>query len=357
MQKIITDPAQVTPVWLTETLRAKGDLPQGEVTTVEKKDSSTSVTSLIVRFVLDYSAEAPETAPRHMFMKMTKPREIESFAAGVGSREVAFYNGVAGTSIERWVPRCYSAAYSAETDAFHLLLEDLTDSHFQTEWPVPPLQQHCEQAIDCLANIHAFWWDHPRLGKDIGGSPDQSEFGTVLVQAEPMLAAFVDFMGDRLTSGRRAIYERILTAGPKLAERFMQEKNLTLMHGDTHLWNFLYPHDIEKDTVRLFDWQSSDTGIGVADLAYMMALHWFPERRARLEQPLLRRYHNRLMENGITGYSWDQCWYDYRLSATLNPFIPIWQWSVKLPASIWWHHLERSFLAFEDLQCAELLNR
>lgn len=104
--------------------------------------------------------------------------------------------------------------------------------------------------------------------------------------------------------------------------------------------------------MRLIDWQSCEIGVGPADLAYMIALHWFPERRAHLEVPLLRHYHNRLLEGGITTYSW----YDYRLSAINNLLIPVWQWFVKIPASIWWHHLERGFLAFDDLKCAELLN-
>lgn len=355
MSEVISSFELMTPAWLTETLRAKGYLPTGQVTAIEKKATSPTITSLVVRFVPHYSPDAPETAPRRMFMKMTKSGEIEDFAAHVGPKEVTFYNGIAGTSIERWVPHCYSAAYSVEADTFHLLLQDLAESHFQAEWPVPPLQQQCEQAIDCLAHIHAFWWDHPQLGKHIGSRPDEAELGTLLGDAQALLASFVDFMGDRLSGERSAIYERVLASAPHLTQRFISEKNLTLMHGDTHLWNFLYPYDMQNDTVRLVDWQSADTGIGAADLAYMMALHWFPERRARLEQPLLRHYHHRLMENGITGYSWDDCEHDYRLSTILNLFIPVWQWSVKLPADIWWHHLERSFLAFDDLQCAELL--
>lgn len=356
MTDVITRWEQVTPAWLTDTLRAKGYLPLGQVTAVEQKDTFNTTTSLVVRFVLDYSTDAPATAPRRMFMKMTKSGEAEDFAARVGPKEVALYNGIAGTATERWVPHCYSAAYAAETDTFHLLLEDLTDSHTQPEWPLPPLQEQCEQAIDCLANIHAFWWDHPQLGKEMGSDPDNSELSTLLGDAQALFASFVDFMGDRLSSERRSIYEQVLASAPGLMQRFLQEKNLTLTHGDAHLWNFLYPHDMKNDTVRLVDWQSSDTSIGAADLAYMMALHWFPERRARLEKPLLRRYHDRLIESGISGYAWDDCWYDYRFSTILNLFIPVWQWSVKLWASIWWPHLERSFLAYEDLGCAELLD-
>jgi len=46
----------------------------------------------------------------------------------------------------------------------------------------------------------------------------------------------------------------------------------------------------------------------------MMAAHWYPGRRARLETALLRRYHARLLSLGVHGYSWDDCWEDYRAS-------------------------------------------
>jgi len=36
---------------------------------------------------------------------------------------------------------------------------------------------------------------------------------------------------------------------------------------------------------------------------YMMAVHWYPERRARLEAPLLERYHAGLCARGVTDYS------------------------------------------------------
>jgi hypothetical protein len=34
----------------------------------------------------------------------------------------------------------------------------------------------------------------------------------------------------------------------------------------------------------------------------MMAVHWYPERRRRLEQPLLDRYHAGLVAHGVTDY-------------------------------------------------------
>jgi hypothetical protein len=40
-----------------------------------------------------------------------------------------------------------------------------------------------------------------------------------------------------------------------------------------------------------------------SDLAYMMAVHWYPERRQRLERALLDHYHTVLLENGVRSYN------------------------------------------------------
>jgi hypothetical protein len=47
--------------------------------------------------------------------------------------------------------------------------------------------------------------------------------------------------------------------------------------------------------------------------------------------------------------------YDYRFAVIGYLFYPIWQWSTDHPDFIWWHHLERLMLAFQDLGCEELL--
>ena len=91
------------------------------------------------------------------------------------------------------------------------------------------------------------------------------------------------------------------------------------------------------------------------DLAYMMALHWYPERRRRLEQPLLDRYHAALLARGVAGYDRAALAEDYRLSVVWQLTTPVWQAGYKLPPAIWWSHLERILLAVDDLRCRELL--
>ena len=46
---------------------------------------------------------------------------------------------------------------------------------------------------------------------------------------------------------------------------------------------------------------------------------------------------------------------DYRLSALWQITTPVWQVAYGIPPHVWWHNLERSMLAVDDLGCRELL--
>jgi Ecdysteroid kinase-like family len=131
---------------------------------------------------------------------------------------------------------------------------------------------------------------------------------------------------------------------------------VTLVHGDAHVWNAFHPRDPARDTIRLFDWDSWRIGLGTGDLAYMMGLHWYPDRRRRYERPLLERYHATLVAGGVTGYTFSALWDDYRLSALGQITVPVWQSSFRLNPAVWWSHLERAMLTFDDLDCRALLD-
>jgi hypothetical protein len=94
---------------------------------------------------------------------------------------------------------------------------------------------------------------------------------------------------------------------------------------------------------------------GTNDLAYLLAIHWYPDVRAQFERPLVERYHRRLQEAGVIGYGWDECWADYRLSIAYELLDPFSQWDKSVSARAWWHDLARGLMAYEDLGCAELI--
>jgi hypothetical protein len=50
------------------------------------------------------------------------------------------------------------------------------------------------------------------------------------------------------------------------------------------------------------------------DLAYMLALRWYPDWRRRYERDSLQRYHDTLVAHGIRDYPFEALWQDYRHS-------------------------------------------
>jgi len=336
---------KITPEWLTEVLQTNGLLKNGVVNDIRLHPLSDAPFGApkIKRLGIEYSQDATCEVPNKVILK-TASKEKEYF----------FYTQIVEWMGEIPVPHCYLAQQSDDKSQAIFLLEDLTATHFQTEWPVPPSLEHCEKAIDCLASFHTFWWNDPRLETEFRQKVTKGNYWTGrLNEAIEKLPAFLDFIGDRLSAERKGIYEKVLASSNHHWMPDNARSAKTFLHGDIHFWNFMLPKDPSKDEIRIFDWNSWDIGKGTNDLAYMMGLHWYPDLRQKREQTLLKRYHNRLLEQGISNYSWDDCWLDYRESCIMNLFIPVWQYGIS--PIIWWSHLERSFLTFEDLELMELI--
>jgi hypothetical protein len=352
---LITDIEQVTPDWLTDVLRKAGMLEHGQVTGVEKNPTTPIRGSLTARLGLSYSPETLPVVPGRLFLKINR-REAEFGVPGLGRAEPEFYNAVAESMDTLPVVPCYDAVYSAEAGGYHLLLADLSETHIAfPPSQLPPIGAYCEMIIDALADLHAYWWEHPRLGSGVGERPTEQMLTEEFEESVRKFEGFADFLGDRLSASRRNMYERaIASLSPLVSKRF--KGALTLTFEDVHAGNFLYPINPQQDRLYIIDWEQWGVNMGVSDLAYMMGMFWSPERRARLEVDYLRRYHQRLQECGVQNYSWDDCWYDYRLSITRRIFHPAWQWSHGTPPDIWWNHFERITSAYEDLHCEELLS-
>ena len=285
--------------------------------------------STIVPLRVEYSPDAPGEAPPRVILKATRSG-LDAGLRSVGEREVAFYNRAAPLMPGGPLARCYDAEYSS--GRFHLLLEDLSETHVVlTEWPVPPPVEACERIANTWAGFHAFWWRHPRLGREIGTFLDDAALGSRGAEYRGRYERFADSLDDRLSPEARAIYARMFDARDRLFTPTRLYATYTLAHGDAHMWNLFYPRDGDASGIRLIDWDAWRVGRGAADLAYMMAVHWFRERRVRLEARLVERYHAGLLAHGVTGYSLDHLWEDYRLSVIGHLAIPVWQQSSGCP--------------------------
>ena len=335
-------------------LRGAGVLSTGRVTSVAVESSRQLLLSTVMRLRLEVDGQAG-AQPLSLFFKTRRPDSPVTSDA-VGRSEIGFYSRVAPLTPSGLLPRCFEAVDSADR-GWHLLLEDLSATHeVVSEWPVPPTAEQCDRIIGAHARFHAFWWDHPDLGRSVGTFLDGAGLDGFLTRFSEQLAAFVDKLGERMTAEQRRVYERLAAGAPRLYdERIRPHRNLTLLHGDAHVWNALYPRDGRSNDVRLIDWDGWRVDTATDDLAYMMAIHWFPERRRRLERECLRSYHAVLVESGVRDYDFDALWQDYRLSVLWQITTPVWQATHGIGPWIWWYNFERIMTAVDDLDCLELL--
>jgi hypothetical protein len=345
-------PAAADPNAITQALHDAGVPTDIRVLDVTVESDRPTILSRIIRLRLRCDGAAPE-APASVILKTGLPERIGGGWQG-GLQEVAFYREVAAAMPPGLVPRCYAAQWDPASEDWHLLLEDLTETHaIATAWPLPPTDEQCGRIIDTLARFHAAWWDDPRLGISIGTRRDGAAIARIHADLANRFARFAGQLGDLLPDDRRALYEWFGAAWIRLLQRYGQG-NLTLVHGDAHCWNVFIPR-AGGDDLRLFDWDAWRIGIAASDLAYMMALHWYPDRRRRLERKLLDRYHDKLLRHGVRGYDRQALADDYRWATLMQIATPVWQATSDIPPVVWWNHLERIMLAVDDLGCRDLL--
>jgi hypothetical protein len=214
--------------------------------------------------------------------------------------------------------------------------------------------EQCERILTTRARMHARWWDDARLGVSIGVRHDSDFTDRYVRYMTGYVGRFADLLGDRLPPERLALYERFLQVVPDIFARYRAHRDVTVIHGDAHVWNAFMPRDGGSD-VRLFDWDGWRISTGAMDLAYMMAVHWYPDHRRRFERKLLDHYHAALLAHGVSGYDRRALEDDYRLAALVQIATPVTQAAVGIPTVIWWNNFERIMLAVDDLGCRELL--
>jgi hypothetical protein len=360
----IVDPRQVTPRWLTGTLRHAGVLPTGSVVDIAR-EADESLTANVCRFEVAYSRDAPPTAPCRLFLKWYAPRA--GAAPAVAARhltaarlETEFYTRVAPAMAESGASpavACYDAALAGDSGRAHLLLADVSATHDLPLWPLPPMMPQMEDVVDALARFHAFWWNDLRLGNGIGDIPTRQAVAALEHDFAQVLTEFESFLGDRLLAADREVYQQLMTMLPALAselvERGIRRQNITLIHGDAHWWNVLYSRD-HTAAPYLIDWQGWRAGICTDDVVSLVGMHMYPDRRRAFGMNLIRRYHDALIARGVSGYTWTEYWNDLRLSAVCSLSLPVTQWHGGLPPRVWWQSLQRILSMCADIGCKDL---
>jgi hypothetical protein len=315
-------PDELTPEWVTDTLRAAGCLQRARVVSLTSELIGEGVGFLgqIVRVTPAYD-EIEGGAPRTLIAKFATPVEsARELAAmyGLYQCEVNFYRHLASEVAIR-TPRCYFSAISDDATTFLLLLEDLGASGRMGDQVKGCSLDDARVAVRELARLHASWWDHPRL-PDLDWLPLGTDLWRIaMTEAYPAFRqSFLDQFGHLLSPGQRSVI-------PTLNERALRLLDddaaalQTIVHADFRLDNMFFGTVGGEYEFAVIDWQITNRGWGAYDVAYFMASNLDPLLRRAEEMSLLREYHTTLTQERTRGgvYSWDTCRADYVRSVAL----------------------------------------
>jgi thiamine kinase-like enzyme len=364
-------PDPVTPDWLTAVLRQAGVLTQGAVQAVEQEMTG-AFNSATSRLFLQYSAAATPKAPARLILKRNIAAE---WGIEAGAEEVKFYTLVASLPEHpQIIVPCYAAAYDEAGGNSYLLLKDVSATHrppLTRDQQISivegiPSEEDIASVVEALAQLHAYWWEHPLLETDqfvVGyWSRTRARFEQYRQRRTNSWNRLIANEASWFPDDLRALYEQVLAHLEHVWEqylepRFRARQRLTLIHGDAYFANFLCPQPPATGPTYLLDWQSPGFDIGGYDLVNLCAAFWTSEQRreGQREETILRRYYATLQARGVTDYSWENLLTDYRLGLIFWLLIPVQDGADGARKAYWWPKMQCLVAAFRDWRCADLL--
>jgi hypothetical protein len=318
----------ITASWLNEALHESGFLRKDtNITSIgyEPLGVGEGFVSDMARLSLDYDRDT-HGLPRTIVAKL--PTSFESAHAmamlfNLYEKEIRFYREVAPQSPVR-TPALVYADVDLEEKKYILLLEDCS-CYQQVDQLQGLNHEQTRQVALMLADFHAYWWD----------AEDLYSFPWMPTNTGPVAWALVDaFRGYwdvsiQMPDFVAALPEGGYEAGAKLRESYQwlietgPDDDLTISHFDFRVDNLFFDPGNSEHPVIVYDWQAFNINRGVVDLSYLLGGSLPIELRREIEEDIVRLYHDRLGEKGVSGYSWDECWQDYLKGTLTYAYIPV----------------------------------
>ena len=313
--------------WLNQVLHSSGFLGDASVISLQHEPWGVGegFVSDMARLTVAYDREAPHL-PKTMIAKL--PTSYESARAiamlyNIYEREIRFYTEVAPQSPIR-TPGLIYGEVDSENERYALLLEDC--SRYTQVDQVKGLDYDQTKLVALkLADFHARWWD----------AEDLFSFPWMAKPRGPEAMALIDTFrvcwdaSAQIEDFRKMLPEGGWEAGLKIYEHYpwliesIPDEHLTISHFDFRTDNMFFDWDTPDDPLIVFDWGAASVSRGVGDLAYLLGGSVATDVRRTVEKDVVRLYYERLLERGVSGYSFDECWNDYRKGLLFFTFIGV----------------------------------
>ena len=310
-------PEMLTTEWLGRILRSAGHLVGDQGVrgfSVESIGDGVGMVGRVIRVGLEYRGHGVSAPPSLVikFAHEVAANRAVGMKLGIYQREVIFYNEIARV-VAVPKPACYFAAVAEETGEFIVVLEDMV-RYRQGDQLTGVSLDEAKHVVDALAPLHAAFW----------GNTDQELLHGVMRVDSTWTEPHMQLVGTNWESCAARfghcipeVIARSLPAYVRALRPFhtvMGNRTQTLLHGDPRMDNLMFNDGVDGPPVILLDWQTVLISNPLHDVALMLSMSATIEARRTMEEELIRYYHARLMDHGVTGYCLQQCREDYDLA-------------------------------------------
>jgi len=305
---------QITVEFITKILQDKCKIPNTtKVLSFTSKILSKSTTTQTVIINLEYDQSADISFPSSLFIKF--PSQATSIKLFMNTnknyeREIYFYNSLLPQSPIK-TPNLYYSQYDSSTGDFILILENLENLKIFSQFEGCNSFEDAKLILYELAKFHSYWWDSKiwdsqKILFTYSVGPEIST--RALISLQKLLEDFPDYV--------KAVgldEKKLDLIGENFYLIFEQFKNapFTIIHGDFKLDNIFF--DVSKNQPVIVDFQLSQKGNIMFDMAKFIVYNLTPELRAAKETELVEFYYDSLDKTKITSYLHERFINEYRL--------------------------------------------
>ncbi len=316
-----SDPEAIETEWMRAVLEATGVAGGARLERSEFGGYvGTGQTGCNARFHLTWSDPTGRPATiMGKFPSRDETARLTGFGGSAYITEWNFYRNLAHT-VDVRAPKCLHAAFDAAEPGFCLIMEDLAGSEQGDHFTGLNLDE-AALAIDQAVKLHAPRWGDPTLADSWPQPSTEDERAERLQMFYSMLLPpFLERLGSRLDVSIVDFVQKFAAGVGRWARG--TGSPLTVAHYDFRPDNFLFARSPDAPPLVIVDWQTVNQGMGMADVAYLVASSFHPDRRADNERTLVESYWEQLTARGVE-YDFDACWRDYRFGSLWGLIITV----------------------------------
>jgi HAD superfamily hydrolase (TIGR01509 family) len=237
------------------------------------------------------------------------------------AREYYFYTNIS-TYINVCIPKFYNLIINENNHICGIVLENLMDKKYEININLNSVSIDVTLTIiDRMARMHSSFWNKPlkQLFPNVKSSNDSAFCPFFRNFIDERYELFTQNWFKILSPQQQEKCNEIYRNFDTIQAHFSQGNHLTFIHGDIKSPNIFY--DVEHNYEPYFiDWQHCAIGKGVQDLVFFI-IESFDISNIKLIFGLAKQYYyKKLLEYGVTNYSYDEYIVDLNHAICYIPF-------------------------------------